>query len=370
MPESSKATPRTVFSRRLDRKKLEARGAVSNPEISAEILLDASTFNNATWDAEQRQELLTYLRDRPAEPTATFDEGDARIIAMIQSGSGAEADGKLCDETMAVLLAAGFRFSAREENPLRVELHFYPGELEDRGAWDEATNGKDYYTIAAPEGEGVLYVRAGGRIVATYRARGGPPSTMSGHPGHVADTTTPGSFKLGAPHVHVSKSWEKSQIPWGAEIREQDDGFQFRWPPSTGTWQWATERDGPTLETPLKKSLLKYLTRVDRNGQSVMIWTINDFGPTAWQLVPSANYVHTTPAAEAEAARGVPAVLVHSHGCIHLDPRERDEMVNRGFLRTGVPFVVHEWSEHMLPNMVRRDMLRGLGAAAPPGSRA
>ena len=97
-----------------------------------------------------------------------------------------------------------------------------------------------------------------------------------------------------------------------------------------------------------------------RDGVTYFIWNKNDFGPIAWNLVPSDLYVHTTPHTEAqnaEAAQGAPTSLGVSHGCIHIDPRERDEMMKQGYLGKNILFVVRRWDEHLLPDEIRHDMI-------------
>lgn len=357
------------FTRTLERKEIESRGAPRGKAgLEAATLHAAVTFNSERWGGDQRRELLAYLRGGSVDQDAAFTGADARIIARLQTGSGAEADGKLRDETMAVLFAAGFRFSARKAKVWEVKLEFYPGELEDREAWDleideEISNGGSFRDVDAPEGEGSLYVYVGGRIVASYRGRGGPPSRIDDSGKHVAVPTTPGVYKLGVVHTHVTKSWYHAQIPWGAEIRKNDEGYQYRWPAFSG-WSWATSHPAGTLAEPFQASDFEGLPEVTRDGETLWIWTKNDFGPLAWNLTPSDLYVHTTPDTEAAAARGAATTLTHSHGCIHIDPLERDEMMARGYLNMGVLFVVRKFDEHLLPDPVRRDMLTGTGVAS------
>jgi hypothetical protein len=70
-------------------------------------------------------------------------------------------------------------------------------------------------------------------------------------------------------------------------------------------------------------------------------------------------YLHTTPELEAEpdAAPGVVTSLRVSHGCIHIDPRERDEMMKRRYVSMDTLLVVRRWDEHLLPDQVRHEML-------------
>lgn len=358
------------LTRKIDRKEVEARGAPRGKvALEAAALREAVAFDNERWTGVQRRELLAYLRGGAVDQDAAFTGADARLVARLQAGSGAMADGKLRDETMVVLFAAGFRFSARKVKAWEVKLEFYPGELEDLGAWDreieeEVTkHGGTFRDVNAPEGEGSIYVYVGGRIVASYRARGGPPSRIEDFGKHVADPTKPGVYRLGAAHTHVTSSWYNSQIPWGAEIRKNDEGYQYRWRGSSG-WLWATSHPASTLKEPLVSSDFEGLPEVTRDGVSLWIWNKNDFGPLAWNLVPSDIYVHTTAATEADTARGAATTLSHSHGCIHIDPRERDEMMERGYLGMDVLFVVRRFEEHLLPDPVRHDMLIGTGVAS------
>lgn len=46
-----------------------------------------------------------------------------------------------------------------------------------------------------------------------------------------------------------------------------------------------------------------------------------------------------------------------SHGCVHIYPRDRDEMMKWGYLGTNIPFVVRRWDEHLLPDQIRHEML-------------
>jgi hypothetical protein len=44
---------------------------------------------------------------------------------------------------------------------------------------------------------------------------------------------------------------------------------------------------------------------------------------------------HTTPENEFQTAHGLPVLLASSHGCIHLKPKDIDEMISKGYLKTG-----------------------------------
>lgn len=387
--EPETTAPAKAFTRVIERERIEARGA---PRIGAGFddatLRAAVRLDNGSWTVQQRRALLAYLRGDVVEGNAELTDADARIIAQLQAGSGAVADGVLDDETMAVLLTMGFRFSAHEAMPRRpreVSLEFYPGEIEDLDAWNRAienvrNNGGGFRDLDAPEGEGTIYVHVRGSIVASYRARGGPPAPVDDHGDdgeHVAEPTAPGAYKLGAGRPHVTSNWPNSQIPWGAEIRKNEDGYQYRSPGRT-SWSWATRPSTRELKAPLATADFEDLPEVTRGGVTYLMWDKNDFGPIAWKLVPSDLYVHTTPAAEAQkteaeesAEEGAETILEVSHGCIHIDPRERDEMVERGYLREDIRFVVRRWDEHLLPSELRHEMLdRNRDSSRAEGSPA
>lgn len=367
-PSDTKAEAKT-FTRVVERKRIEARG-VRRIDASEGGLRAALPRDNGAFSVDQRRELLSYLRGDVVKGDAEFTYSDARIVAKLQAGSGAVADGVLRDETMALLLTMGFHFSAPASEAAleQVRLEFFPGELEDRDAWNREIQDKvmtkrgGFRDVKVPEGEGTIYVRLGGSIVASYRARGGPPAPLVDVDEHVAVPTAPGAYKLGAGRSHVSSNWTYSQIPWGAEIRKSEDGVQYRSAGRT-SWSWATRHAATpgALKVPLVADDFEDLPEVDRDGTTYSIWNKNDFGPLAWHLVPSDDlYVHTTPVAEEQNAQGTADAatsLELSHGCIHIDPRERDEMMQRGYLAEDVPFVVRRWDEHVLPDELRLDMI-------------
>jgi hypothetical protein len=350
------------FMRSIDRAQIEARGAPGTKALYTATLRSAVAFDNEAWTGDPRRELLAYLRGDLAERGARFTSADARIVVRIQAGSGAPADGEVKDETIAVLFAMGFRFSPRKAPAREVKLDFYPGELEDLALWnreiDEKVTTKDggFRDVDAPAGEGRIYVYVGRSIVASYRARGGPPSPLKDNGQHVAAPTTPGTYRLGAGHAHVTSNWYYSQIPWGAEIRKNGSGYEYRWP-GRSDWSWATSNPAGKLKLPLAISEFEGLPEVTReDGATFLMWDKNDFGPIAWNLVPSDMYVHTTPEAEPDVP-GPETSLPVSHGCIHIAPRDRDEMMKRGYLGANVLFVVRRWDEHLLPDQIRQQML-------------
>jgi lipoprotein-anchoring transpeptidase ErfK/SrfK len=71
----------------------------------------------------------------------------------------------------------------------------------------------------------------------------------------------------------------------------------------------------------------------------ITTWNKNDFGKWSWNLKNNGHrtpyFIHTTPDDEAATAAGKSFELVQSHGCVHLRPRDRDEMMAVGALKAG-----------------------------------
>lgn len=324
----------------------------------------AVDWNNSRWTGPHRDEILAFLRGAAGSAGADFfGPADVQRVAGIQAGAGADVDGLLGPCTMAVLLHSGFRFS-RPPAPAAgaVTIEFFPGELEDLDAWRQeiervvAAGGTYRDVNSPPAGAGRLYALANGQVVGAYTARGGPPFPVKDLGGHVATPTDAGTYRLGPGHAIVAPSWPFSQIPWGAAIQQVGDDFQYL-VPGSHKWSFAT---GPhsSLGRPLSLDDFTDLDVSDAAGQRTLRWNKNDFGPMGWNLLGTAFFVHTTPDTEAAAQRGQPVLLPPSHGCIHVIPAERDEMVARGYLQQHVRFVVKDYREHLLPEKLRAT-LRG-----------
>lgn len=79
-------------------------------------------------------------------------------------------------------------------------------------------------------------------------------------------------------------------------------------------------------------------------------WDGNDFGNWGFDMTQNGKrteyYIHTTPTDEEdtvkhEADKTYPNVhLGNSHGCVHLRPVDRAEMMTKGFLQAGVKLSV------------------------------
>jgi hypothetical protein len=312
----------------------------------------AVAWNNSHFAGAYRAELLGFLRGAAAGAGEPFGQDDVQQVARYQDDAGLATDGMLGAHTMAVLLDSGLAFSRQPAvSADAVTLQFYPGEFEDLSAWQQEIDrvvgqGGTYSQVRFPAGSGRIYVQVGQNLVGKYTARGGPPATVPDGGGHTADPTAAGTYTLGKGHPVVTPNWPFSQIAWGTQIRQVGQDYQYL--ADSGDWHYAT---GPQsdLTVPLPASAFAPLFQGKLDG-GIRQWTLNDFGPLGWNLVGTADYVHTTPDSEAAAAAGRPVVLPASHGCIHVIPGERDDMMARGYLQKGVKIVVKGYDEHLYPS--------------------
>jgi hypothetical protein len=177
--------------------------------------------------------------------------------------------------------------------------------------------------------------------------------------GHSRGKTPSGHYVLDGAEHHVTQNWPASVVPWGAAIREEKGVIEYQ---VHGTWRKAT---GPTGSVTVAIKLFatrshKHLTAeqvekfaraifLDSAGNLVTSYERNDFGKWSWNLkkrgVRTAYYIHTTPENELAAKMGASFTLETSHGCVHIRPADRDEMVHKGYLKRGVPVEVRAYGE-------------------------
>ena len=211
----------------------------------------------------------------------------------------------------------------------------YPGETKDHRG----------YTM------GHLYAYRGPSSK-RYEVMGGPPpgEGFKDAGGHVAESTPAGSYVLGRAEHHVTLRWPESVVAWGAELRDRDGTIEYRvgneWKPASGANGTVTRA---WIDFSARSGAHMSLAEADRRAREMFFekGTLlpkanrNNFGPWAWNLMKNGRrtpyYLHTTPASEAATVAGTPFELSPSHGCVHLRPSDRDELVAGGFLKAGVP---------------------------------
>jgi hypothetical protein len=190
----------------------------------------------------------------------------------------------------------------------------------------------------------------GERGVKAYDAVGGPPPGQGFRDvgGHLADVTPAGRYVLDRAEHHITDSWPRSVVPWGAEIRDNDGIVEYR---AGGIWKPASGRFGEVTH-----AIIQFVARSNQHvdlmnadilsrdmffsrGVLISPWNRNDFGKWSWNLKKdgqrTAFYIHTVPVDDVSSDPGA-FTIEQSHGCIHIRPRDRDDMVQRGFLKEGV----------------------------------
>ena len=184
-----------------------------------------------------------------------------------------------------------------------------------------------------------------------YEMAGGPPpgNRQAGPGGHFADVTPAGEYTLDHAEHHVTANWPLSVVPWGSRIREHDGEIEYQvgqtWIHATGPRGTVTRAMRLFVQRSNSKITLEDASREARrmffrHGSLVTDWIYNDFGKWSWNLKShghrSAYYIHTTPRAEREALLDPPQYeSEQSHGCKHIRPIDRDEMMARGYLAAG-----------------------------------
>jgi hypothetical protein len=87
----------------------------------------------------------------------------------------------------------------------------------------------------------------------------------------------------------------------------------------------------------------------DQDGKLMTEWLQNDFGKWSWNMrrngVRTAYYIHTVPDDEEATRLSLPFELSYSHGCLHIRPQERDEMMRKHYLAAGVEVEVKRYDE-------------------------
>jgi hypothetical protein len=330
--------------------------------LTPDQIKSAIAFNNSHWKDPHRSEILKTISTESA--ATEFGEAEVVRVASMQQSEGVDpkgVDGKLGAGTMAILLRKGLHLTELQANAKDVKLVFYPGEFEDLGKWKEAkqkaeeaakVSGESPWTELynfVPQGHGVIYVNVGGNVVDRIHARGGPPFVMKDGT-HTADPSKAGTYKLGAGKSHVTKAWAYSQIAWGAPLREHDGDIEYKNPGEN--WKKAVKGDEEVLGIPKDKFYEKGTLRAS--------WDQNDFGETAYRVEGSPGlFIHTDPGTEKQLkqekqAQGVsdesqlvhsPMELSHSHGCLHVDPYDRNRLMKSGYLQKGVTLVIKKYEE-------------------------
>lgn len=211
-----------------------------------------------------------------------------------------------------------------------MELHFYPGR-------------------------NLLVAKDKTRIHGRFEAWGGP-STIGNDARMAEEPTWPGQYVIDKSHAYRTNTWPLSRITWGTKLLDK--------PSQDDVWYQLPENKWGSIKNDHKISRSEIID-LYFNLYSLRIvpkkWVFNDFGPVAIRWFKDSNgnrklddneqlsgqMFHTTQANEAEEIRRLPINMVHSHGCIHLKPRERDQLFAIGAFKPGTIFTVHKYYESL-----------------------
>jgi len=232
----------------------------------------------------------------------------------------------------------------------KVKLVYFPGER------DDGTTVQGAIYVIGGKGESIR--AAGGPRVGYKLAKDG---------GHTAEPTPAGHYTLGARKHVVTSGWWKSSIPWNAKLRinakgdveYQDDEGRGNWVQATGVhgkltqalFAYKTHMKEKTTLRKVDAELRAALIDPTTNTLLVTVWKLNDFGRWGWQLLQQGHgtpyFLHTTPLDENnfEKDKNTVADLTNSHGCIHIDPADRDDFDKKHYLDAGTEFEVRPYSE-------------------------
>jgi len=189
-------------------------------------------------------------------------------------------------------------------------------------------------------------------IVATYDAVGGPRVPIKGGDGLTMGPTDQGNYVMAYCGRHTSPTYRYwSRIPWGASLKEEKGVLKVF---VKGRWQPLRNFTPATKNEILDRHEALYGVR-----KVPPKWVFNDFGHMTCKFFRDKNrnrrldagekihpeYIHTTPDDEAQSAMGAPVILVESHGCVHVKPKDIDEMGKKGYLKAGNSVIVHKYTE-------------------------
>jgi hypothetical protein len=194
----------------------------------------------------------------------------------------------------------------------------------------------EYY----PGDQLMLVYTTSGKLITNYRVRGGPAKGYVDpkYKDHYYGSTPAGSFEISKrhikPYIKRSSSWYKARIKWGALVREAKEGDIEVSENGGKKWFYAT---GP-------KAKVKNFDREDfvlPDGSMMKQWFENPFGHLTIELLNQrgnilAEKIH--PNADLEKGKQMDETKI-SHGCMHINPLDIDELARLSLLSPGKVWV-------------------------------
>ncbi|MGH3822374.1 MAG: hypothetical protein ACRDRA_05990 [Pseudonocardiaceae bacterium] len=215
-----------------------------------------------------------------------------------------------------------------------------------------------------------------GKVEKVVPARGGPPESRADreNSGHTYNPTTPGTFTLGEGSAVVTNAWKFSQVANGTVVRDTGTDVEFQ-----RAGKWVSVR---RLKIPLTRGEVLLQTTVAlvardradgvltpaqateeiRRAKAASAfhalppeWIINDFGKEGFRLEGTkGDIIHTTPETDDAKTAVQESDLTLSHGCIHILAEDRQQLIEKGYLRGGVKIRVHPYDPVRLSRWGKR----------------
>jgi hypothetical protein len=221
------------------------------------------------------------------------------------------------------------------------ELRFYPGP---------------HTLIWVVDGKAQITAGAWGGEVANPKVK---YATMKPRP------TTPGRYVIYSYAPYQTATWAMSRIKWGTPLKLDSSGQHVMYSTGSTSHPWKKVEDKiPGATAGWIKAYYYRLYggkgKYDTNHDGVPeTWVFNDFGPRAVRYFQDLNrnkkldgkeslsgeMIHTTPENEAQVDTGKDVTLVPSHGCIHVNPIERDQLYNAGAFERGTDLIIYSYKE-------------------------
>jgi hypothetical protein len=184
--------------------------------------------------------------------------------------------------------------------------------------------------------------------------------------------TTPGRYVIHSYAPYTTNTWPLSKIAWGTKLTLDASRKSLLYETGVARPAWKKVEDkipGITVDWVKAQYFRLYGSSgefdSDRDGIPD-VWVFNDFGAWAVRYFRDKNrnkkldgkeslsgeMLHTTPENEAEVATKKPVVLAPSHGCIHLNPTQREQLYIAGAFSKGTDLVIHSYKE-TIPKSLR-----------------
>jgi len=235
-------------------------------------------------------------------------------------------------------------------------LHYYPGHFHKAS---DIISG----TVDTRGGGGLLVFIRDGKIIYKSEAWGGLSKKYADPLGGVDYTPTPsGNFVLDTPAAYRTKSWLMSEIKWGTPIKDVPSERNLKEENKTDVWyrlpngKWASVFKDFGIP---RVTIIEFHNDLYHTRKLPSTWVFNAFGPIAIRFFKDLNgnkkrdknepldgsMFHTTAENEAELKQGNTITMGNSHGCIHMNPSDRNQLTALKAFRGGMDLIIHPYNK-------------------------